>query len=96
MSTSLLDLTLFNIRSLRLLSLGITEVASFLFLLANAIFEGHKELIADQWNFWLGTLVLVGKQKGKSYEHYGRFTDTWIRHNSEWICVASHLGLLQE
>jgi hypothetical protein len=43
MSTSLLDLILFNIRSLRLLSLGITEVASFLFLLANAIFECHKD-----------------------------------------------------
>ena len=37
-----------------------------------------------------------GKQRGKIYEHYGRFTDTWIRHNSEWICVASHLGLLRK
>lgn len=37
-----------------------------------------------------------GKQKGKPYEHYGRFTDTWVRHNSEWICVASQLGLLQK
>lgn len=36
-----------------------------------------------------------GKQKGKPYEHYGRFTDTWIKQNSEWICVASQLGLLQ-
>lgn len=36
-----------------------------------------------------------GKQKGKAYEHYGRFTDTWVRHNGEWICVASQLGLLQ-
>jgi ketosteroid isomerase-like protein len=37
-----------------------------------------------------------GKQKGKGYEHYGRFTDTWIKHGSAWICVASHLGLLQK
>ena len=37
-----------------------------------------------------------GKAKGKAYEHYGRFTDTWIRHNGEWLCVASHLGLLQK
>jgi ketosteroid isomerase-like protein len=51
----------------------------------------------------LGDTVVVtgsthekGKQKGKTYEHYGRFTDTWIRHNSEWICVASQLGLLQK
>ena len=37
-----------------------------------------------------------GKQKGKAYEHYGRFTDTWIKHDSEWICVASHLGLIHK
>ena len=37
-----------------------------------------------------------GKQKGKSYEHYGRFTDTWIRQNNQWLCVASQLALLQK
>jgi ketosteroid isomerase-like protein len=37
-----------------------------------------------------------GKQRGKAYEHYGRFTDTWVKHESEWICVASHLGLLSK
>lgn len=36
-----------------------------------------------------------GRQKGKNYEHYGRFTDTWVRHNTEWLCIASQLGLLQ-
>jgi ketosteroid isomerase-like protein len=35
-----------------------------------------------------------GANKGKHYEHRGRFTDTWIRKNGEWLCVASHLGLL--
>jgi len=37
-----------------------------------------------------------GKQKGKAHEHYDRFTDTWMRHNGEWICVASQLELLQK
>jgi ketosteroid isomerase-like protein len=37
-----------------------------------------------------------GAWKGKSYEHYGRFTDTWMKQNGEWICVASQLGLLQK
>lgn len=37
-----------------------------------------------------------GKEKGKVYEHYGRFTDTWIKQNGEWICIASQLGLLQK
>src|SRR5215467_225170 len=26
-----------------------------------------------------------GKQKGRAYEHYGRFTDTWVRHNGGWL-----------
>jgi ketosteroid isomerase-like protein len=37
-----------------------------------------------------------GTFKGKPYQHKGRFTDTWIRRDSGWICVASHLGLLSE
>ena len=37
-----------------------------------------------------------GQLKGKGYEHYGRFTDTWIKQGKEWICVASQLGLLQK
>jgi len=37
-----------------------------------------------------------GTNKGKHYEHRGRFTDTWIRKNGEWLCVASHLGLISK
>ena len=37
-----------------------------------------------------------GTAKGKHYEHRGRFTDTWILRNGEWICVPSHLGLLSK
>jgi ketosteroid isomerase-like protein len=35
-----------------------------------------------------------GTLKGKPYEHHGRFTDTWIKHDSQWLCVASQLSLL--
>ncbi len=31
-----------------------------------------------------------GTYKGKSFDHWGRFTDTWVFHNSTWVCVASH------
>jgi ketosteroid isomerase-like protein len=37
-----------------------------------------------------------GTNKGKHYEHRGRFTDTWIQKNGEWLCAASHLGLLSK
>ena len=35
-----------------------------------------------------------GTQKGKPYEHYGRFTDTWVPVGGTWKCVASHTNLI--
>ena len=46
------------------------------------------------------TVVVIGSThekgilKGKPYEHHGRFTDTWIKHDSQWLCVASQLSLI--
>jgi len=37
-----------------------------------------------------GTYHAKGTSKGKSFDHYGRFTDTWIYLNGIWQCVASH------
>ena len=37
-----------------------------------------------------------GKQRGKIYEHYGRFTDTWISSDGQWRCVASHTNLVRK
>jgi len=31
-----------------------------------------------------------GTYKNKAYEHFGRFTDTWVYENGKWFCVASH------
>jgi hypothetical protein len=36
-----------------------------------------------------------GTYKAKPFDHYGRFTDTWIYLNGQWQCVASHTTLLQ-
>ncbi len=35
-----------------------------------------------------------GTQNGKPFAHNGRFTDTWIKKNGTWLCVASHLGVI--
>jgi len=37
-----------------------------------------------------GTYHAKGLNKGKPFDHYGRFTDTWIYINGKWVCVASH------
>ena len=30
------------------------------------------------------------------YEHFGRFTDTWMLENGRWQCVASHTSLVKK
>jgi hypothetical protein len=34
-----------------------------------------------------------GVYAGKAYEHFGRFTDTWVYQDGKWLCVASHSSL---
>jgi len=35
-----------------------------------------------------------GTEKGKPFSHQGRFTDTWIKKEGQWLCVASQLSLI--
>jgi ketosteroid isomerase-like protein len=37
-----------------------------------------------------------GTYGGKPYEHFGRFTDTWVYQDGKWLCVASHSSLVQK
>ena len=43
-----------------------------------------------------GTYHTKGTYQGKRFEHWGRFTDTWIFQNGLWQCVASHTNLLKK
>lgn len=43
-----------------------------------------------------GTYHAKGSYKGKPFDHYGRFTDTWIFMNEKWLCVASHTSALKK
>ena len=42
-----------------------------------------------------GTYHEKGTLDGNPYVHRGRFTDTWVRQGSSWMCVASHSTLMQ-
>jgi ketosteroid isomerase-like protein len=37
-----------------------------------------------------------GTQNGKAFAHNGRFTDTWIKKEGRWVCIASHLGVISK
>jgi hypothetical protein len=44
----------------------------------------------------VGTYHSKGTFKHKPFEHYGRFTDTWLYRNNKWQCVASHTNLIKK
>jgi ketosteroid isomerase-like protein len=41
----------------------------------------------------IGSYHAKGTYQGKSYEHFGRFTDTWVYAQGRWQCAASHSSL---
>ncbi|MGA3089142.1 MAG: nuclear transport factor 2 family protein [Terriglobales bacterium] len=43
-----------------------------------------------------GSYHAKGTYSGKPYEHFGRFTDTWVYQNGKWLCVASHSSLTKK
>jgi hypothetical protein len=58
---------------------------------------------SDQKVFLYGNVAVVagvyhakGLNKGKPFDHYGRFTDTWAYLKSKWVCVASHTSALKK
>jgi len=43
-----------------------------------------------------GVYHTQGTYQGKSYDHIGRFTDTWVLDLGKWQCVASHTSLMKK
>ena len=43
-----------------------------------------------------GAYHAKGTNGGKPYEHFGRFTDTWVLQDGKWLCVASHSSLTKK
>jgi ketosteroid isomerase-like protein len=44
----------------------------------------------------IGATHETGTLKGKPFEHHGRFTDTWIKVDGRWVCIASQLSLMRK
>jgi ketosteroid isomerase-like protein len=42
----------------------------------------------------IGATHEKGTEKGKPFSHVGRFTDTWIKKDGQWLCIASQLSLV--
>jgi Domain of unknown function (DUF4440) len=44
----------------------------------------------------VGTYHSKGTYKRQPFDHYGRFTDTWLYQDHKWQCVASHTTLIKK
>jgi Domain of unknown function (DUF4440) len=44
----------------------------------------------------IGHYHTKGIYKHRPFEHYGRFTDTWVYQDAKWQCVASHTSLVEK
>jgi ketosteroid isomerase-like protein len=43
-----------------------------------------------------GAYHTKGNTQGKPFDHYGRFTDTWVLADGQWVCVATHTNLVKK
>jgi hypothetical protein len=81
----------------------VSDRGKFLADFADPQFQPSMMNIADlKVEMYASTAVVTGSYhtKGtyhaKEYEHFGRFTDTWVFQDDKWLCVASHTSLVKK
>lgn len=81
----------------------VSDKAKFLADIKDPQFKPTSLTIQDvKVNMYADAAVVVGiyrtkgTYQGKPYEHFGRFTDTWVYTEGRWQCVASHTSLLRK
>jgi len=63
----------------------------------HATFAASQDVVVrlyDATAIVIGRYHTKGTYKGKPFDHYGRFTDTWLLRADKWQCVASHTSLV--
>jgi len=80
----------------------ISDKQRFLADIKDPRFRPTQATVQDlKMNFFGDTAVVTGvyhtagTYQGKSYDHIGRFTDTWVLDGGKWQCVASHTSLMK-
>jgi ketosteroid isomerase-like protein len=81
----------------------VSDKARFLADIKDPQFKPTSLTIHDvKVNMYADSAVVVGiyhtkgMYENKTYDHVGRFTDTWVYAEGRWQCVASHTSLLKK
>jgi len=57
--------------------------------------EGMKAYVYGTTGIVSGIYRETGTTKGKAYTRRARFTDTWVKRDGKWKCVASQSTMIQ-
>jgi ketosteroid isomerase-like protein len=75
--------------------------AQYLASLKDLSFKPEEIANSDTSVYFYGNVAIVtsayrtkGTDGGKPFVHHGRFTDTWVKLNGEWKCVADQETLI--
>lgn len=75
--------------------------AQYLSGLKDKSFQPQEIANSDPTVYLYGNVAIVtseyrtkGTDGGKPFAHHGRFTDTWVKLNGEWKCVADQETLI--
>jgi len=75
--------------------------AQYLAGVKDASFNPQEIANSDTSVYFYGDTAIVssvyrtkGLDSGKAFVHHGRFTDTWIKRNGRWKCIADHETLI--
>lgn len=81
----------------------VSDKQKFLADIRSPVYKPTLATVQDmKTNFFGDTAVITGiyhtqgTYQGKPYDHFGRFTDTWVFDGGKWQCVASHTSLLKK
>jgi ketosteroid isomerase-like protein len=81
----------------------VSDKSKFLADIKDPLFKPSSLTIQDlKVSMYADSAVVVGiyhtkgTYQGKPYDHFGRFTDTWVFTEGRWQCVASHTSLLKK
>ncbi len=81
----------------------VSDKTRFLADIRDPLFKPSSVTIQDlKVSFYGDTAVIIGNYhtkgtyQGRPYDHFGRFTDTWVLQAGRWQCVASHTSLIKK
>ena len=58
--------------------------------------ENMRVFAYDNAAIVIGTYHSKGTYKRQPFDHWGRFTDSWIFQSGKWQCVATHTNLIKK